>query len=1100
MPEALTTERSLTDRANEQERKWDWLGAAETYEKVLTQVPDDDHLQTGDILERRAYALHRSALQADTIEEFEVRNREAIEIYAKASKAHGSTSDKAATGWVHRCEAMTSYLEYWLAGDSAEKRRLVDKAWKDTKSSLSFFEAQGMCRDFALTFNQLSYAAAFSYDYGGEAESRENILKEALSCAEKSIRYLSALKDNESLARAHAKAAALLTAIECDFASYSDKDKVDLDSLDHWVKAKELAEDAAACEVPFIVILQSWPSAMTIEDRYANYVKGKEIAEKARDHFMIGCALDGLAQRKFLLARTAGDPDQMKALSDEGFEISKTARENLAKVRFISPNFVNVWVHVPEAGYYYYLATETRDPELRRDLIYKAQHPCMEQLKAAENSGYPDIRCAAYFMLGSVLKDLGKNESGIDMKRSYLEQAVERLTVAIDQDRRIHPTDYLPQGMDLLSFAEAKFEIARITSDIKKKTVVLREAVDRKQEGLGLCEKELNANQNSNPEISSEIAEGYRETGSWAKELCTISDDNSCLKLVAECLEKAVLWYSKAGLSSQSAEANWEAAQVYDKLGEFFKAAERFDSAAEDYRKAADSVPRLDEFYADHAIYMRAWGEIERGRYHHMRQEPEMAKDSYEAASAMHKSSRRWSYLAPNYSAWAQVEHAEDISRNENNQEAAEVFDNAARLFQESKKSLHDQLAKIQDSSEKQTARQLERAADTRRDYCKARIVLENARSLDKEGDVSASADKYGQAASLFDKILEGLESDQDRKEIRLVATLSKAWQAMATAEGETSPSQYDRASQLFDEARDLSTGEKNKLLMAGHSRFCKALGIGARFVDTGDVTLHAEATKHLESAASYYLKADHRKESDYAKSSKLLFDAYIHMGKASREEDQVKKARLYMMAEKVLQTSASSYDKAKEPSKRDQVLRLLEKVKEDRELALSLTEVLHAPDVVSQTAAFPSPTPSHESATGLERFEHADIQAALIAHPKHLHVGQDLEIVIEMTNAGKGAAVLTRVEEVFPKGFIVIGKPDTCQIEDNHISMRGRRLDALGSEVVKLVLKPTCKGIFLLRPRILYQDESGVAKDKETEPVEITVRELGLSGWLKGT
>ena len=1087
------------DHASEQERKWDWLGAAETYEKVLRQVPDDDHLQIGNLLERRACALHRAALQADSIDQFEEQNREAIDIYARAKQTYENATGTTTTGQRHRCDAMTSYLGFWLASSSAEKRKLVDKAWKDAKSSLSVFEAQGMCRDFALTFNQLSYAAVLSYDYDGEAESRENTLKEALSCAEKSIRYLSALKDTENLARAHAKAAGLLVAIEVDFASYSDKDKVDLDAMDHWVKARELAEEVALSEIPFIVILQSWPAALTIEDRFANYMKGKEIAEKARDHFMIGCVLDGLAQRQFLMARTADDSVQMKALSDEGFETSKTSRENLAKVRFISPNFINVWIHVPEAGYYYYLSTETSDPELKRDLIYKAQHPCMEQLRVAEESGYPDIRCAAYFILGSVLKELGKNESGIDMKRAYLEQAVEKLTIAIDQDRRIHPTEYLPQGQDMLSLAEAEFEIAQITADMKKKTSILREAVHRKQEALGLCEKELNATQDSNPEISSEIAEGYRITGNWAKELCAISNDDSCLGLVAELLEKAVVWYSKAGLSSQSAETNWEAAQVYDRLGEFLKASERFDLAAEDYRKAAESIPRLDEFYADHAIYMRAWGEIERARYHHMRQEPGLAKDCYENASAMHRSSRRWSYLSTNYSAWAKVEHAENLSRNEDYQEAVEAFEDAARLFHESKNSLHEQVAKIDSSAEKQTVRNLERAADQRRSYCRARIVLEKARSLDKHGDVSASADKYGEAAASFDKILAELESDQDRKEIKLVATLSRAWQAMARAEAETSPDHYGEAARLFEEARDLSTGEKAKLLVAGHSRFCKALGLGTRFVDTGDITLHAEATKHLESAADYYLKAGHQKESDYAKASKMLFDGYVHMGKATVEEDQEKKAKLYSMAEKVLQASASSYEKAKQNIRRDQVLRLLVKVKEERELALSLTEVLHPPEVISSTAAFASPTPSHETATGLEKFEHADIQVTFIVYPKHVHVGQELEIEIEMINAGRGAARLTRIEELVPRDFEVLKKPEACRIEDNHLNLRGKRLDALRTEVVKLVLKPTIKGQFSLQPRILYLDESGTQKDHVTEPVEITVKELGISGWLKG-
>jgi hypothetical protein len=37
------------------------------------------------------------------------------------------------------------------------------------------------------------------------------------------------------------------------------------------------------------------------------------------------------------------------------------------------------------------------------------------------------------------------------------------------------------------------------------------------------------------------------------------------------------------------------------------------------------------------------------------------------------------------------------------------------------------------------------------------------------------------------------------------------------------------------------------------------------------------------------------------------------------------------------------------------------------------------------------------------------------------------------------------------------------------------------------------------LKPTILYLDENGKYKSHEPEPVAITVKELGVKGWLKG-
>jgi hypothetical protein len=204
-------------------------------------------------------------------------------------------------------------------------------------------------------------------------------------------------------------------------------------------------------------------------------------------------------------------------------------------------------------------------------------------------------------------------------------------------------------------------------------------------------------------------------------------------------------------------------------------------------------------------------------------------------------------------------------------------------------------------------------------------------------------------------------------------------------------------------------------------------------------------------------------------------------------------------MAEKVLQTSAGSFTKAEHPEKTEQVQRLLEKVKEERELALSLSEVLHAPSIVSTTAAFTSPTPNRESAVGLERFEHADVQANLIIRQKELRIAENFNIELELVNAGKGSAVLTKVTEIIPKGFELAENPENYRVEDSYINLKGKRLDPLKTEEVKLVLKPTVQGTFSLKPTVLYLDENGKYKSHEPEPVVIVVKELGIKGWLKG-
>jgi len=321
----------------------------------------------------------------------------------------------------------------------------------------------------------------------------------------------------------------------------------------------------------------------------------------------------------------------------------------------------------------------------------------------------------------------------------------------------------------------------------------------------------------------------------------------------------------------------------------------------------------------------------------------------------------------------------------------------------------------------------------------------------------------------------------------------------MTRAEAEASPVLYLEASKLFDEAKEHSLDEKAKVLALGHSRFCKALEAGTRFEDTGDTTMYSTAKKHLEAAEKHYLKAGFKNASEYSKATHMLFDAYMYLSKAEMETEPKKKAQYCQMTERLLQASAGSYMKAKHPEKREQVVRLLEGVKEKRQLAMSLTEVLHAPTITSTTTSFSTPTPTQEQAIGLERFDHADIQANLILRVKEVRVGEEINLEIELINAGKAPALLIKVEEVIPEGFEFKEVPKTYKVEDRFLNLKGKRLNPLKTEEIEIIVKPSSKGTFIMKPRIRYLDENGKYKSHEPEPVTITVKELGIKGWIKG-
>jgi hypothetical protein len=1093
----------ILHQAETLEKEYDWLGVTELLEKALNLLPQHDFSKMGEIHESLGYALYRFAFQAESKDEFRERLRQSAVAYEKAVELYGKLNEPEKTARTSRCSAMVAYIGYWLAPEAQEKKKMIDECWRLTREALAAFKEAGEGWEYGKTHNQLSSSVVFAFCLDWDFQARQKIMRDAVESGEQAIKSLSAFEDSRELARACARTAFCLGVFDHYFLDVDEKQK-DRQKIQHyWQKAKELSEDVALFEFLYPVFgaqFLLWGDGT--EEALTNLNKALEYGRKTRDKFIIGCALDWLVYHTCWKpsAKYHEDPEERSAIDKTIFQYVEDAKQQYAPISFISPRGDAYWIEMENtAGYYGVLAYYETDLRKKRGLLEKAREACPDGLRRAEASGNPQVITYANHMFGGVLVSLAEIETSSEVKKRLLEEALEHKHEAIRITDKLEPFLRWNRGVMQISLAVAKSQLADLSQDPETRKNMLLEAILDHETGSKLCLEEAQVFEKQMPAAGWALGWQQYRTGVWLNRLYELTSNEEHLRRAAKAFAEASESYRKVDQKTRIAECQWKAAQTYDALGEHLKAAEDFELASDNYKSVSERVSQIKNFYLEHACYMAAWSEIEKARHHHDRQEYGLAREHYEKAATVHKSLKQWSYLAPNYFAWAQVENAEDLSRGEKSEEALQGFEEAAKLFTETKKSLETKLREIENLDEKTMAINLIKASDTRREYCLGRIALEEAKILDKKGDHFSSSQKYGSAAQTFERIIPAMESEQEKKEFKLIATLSKAWQRMTRAEAEESPHLYLEASQLFEEAKDLSPNEQAKILTLGHSRFCKALEVGTRFVDTRDPDLHTTAIQHLESAATHYVKAGFRNASEYAKATEQLFDAYMHVDNAKRESDPEKKTKFYAMAEKILQTSAGSFMKAEHPEKREQVLRLLEKVKEERELATSLCEVLHTPPIVSTTTAFGTPTPTHESAVGLERFEHADIQASLVIRQKELKIGENLNIELELVNAGKGFALLTKVTEIIPKGFELAEKPENCRVEDSYLNLKGKRLDPLKTEEVRLVLKPTVQGTFSLKPTVLYLDENGKYKSHEPEPVMIVVRELGIKSWIKG-
>jgi hypothetical protein len=1097
MSDAPSLEPTL-GQAKQREKEYDWVAAAGSYEKALGLVPEQDFLKKGEICERLGYAHSNAAFQAESQEEFKHRMHQAVRDYENAAEFYGKLSEPRKILRTLRCNAMIAYVNYWLATEVSERKRLLDECWRMEKEALKAYDEAGDQLCYGKTCIELTECLDERLDLELDTGTREKILDEALSFGEKAIQIFSS-GDEHELARAYC-----ITGIHCYNAAMSlqleaKRRECERKAFDYAKEAVRISESTG--DKPLLSRSTVWLGFAEV-DLGAGSETGSELFKKAlhycgekKDHRVLSEAFDGLAFSTYWNMLPEEDLEKIREKSRKSEEYASEAIRCSILV-----NYGRGIPHSYSMGYamnFVELARREIELETRHKLLEKAVALGKQGLEHAQRTGSTHSILHASWMLAQALCHLSTMETGVE-KRQLLEDALALGEKDVYYTEQLRPSYMLPQSLPHATLAMTLFELSKLEEKREKRKELLGKSVSRMETCIVLIQRYV-ASFPSRREVFAYLGSSHAELGNILNQLYQTTNEKEVLKKLIEAYQNAVQMNQKADLVSRVAEAYWQTAIAYDRLGEHLESANNFEAASKQYELSAQNIPQLNTFYMDYATYMQAWSDVEKARHSHEREEYGLSKEHYEKAASALKSSKSWTYLAPNYLAWAGLEHAEDLSRNDQSQEATQAFREAAKLFSQAKKSLEERSDKILSLDEKDMAVKLIDISGLREEYCLARILIEEAKNLYSSGDCVASAEKYGLAVKKLEKIAQAMESETERKELFPLVHMCQAWQKMSMAEEMADSTLYAEASELFEKAKESCVKKRTAMLAAGNSCICRALELGAKYKATKNMVFYSEAKHHMESASDYYMDAGFEKSSTWVNATEALFDAYFYMDKAETEADHANKTRFYGLAEGYLDRSARLFNKAGYAKKAGDVLKTLERVKEKREFALSLDKVLVAPAVTSSTASISVPTPTHEEATGLERFEHSEVQANLILRVREVKVGEDLSLAIELVNAGKGHALLIKVEEIIPENFEVKEAPELYRVEDSYLNMKGKRLGPLKTEEVKLVLRPMTKGVFPLKPRILYLDETGKYKSHEPEPVTITVRELGIKGWLKG-
>jgi tetratricopeptide (TPR) repeat protein len=1089
---------SLLEGAHEREKRYSWLEAAKLYEQAV----NSDSLNPSTLAEtseRIGFCYDLASRQAETAEEFKKLRQVAAEAYQNTAKLLENKDAMRNQGKIEECKVLAQHVRSWLASDPSEKRRMIDECLIIGKKSLEAYRSAGdelsygkMCNELLLCLLERLYVAS-------DWREMRDFAQEGTGYADKAIATLMKLGDKTDLLRAY-YTASLQSWYAANISEQEGKRKeLAKRSLTYSGEALKLSKEI---DNPYDIAMANWASSFSTlfftEKIESSLECANEMLKQAiivKDNYLKGIASYALAFVTNWITLREADPEKKK---EEHQKIVQYAEDGIRHLELIGQDLFIAEICMFYAESHSSLAREADIiPEERRADLEKAIKIGREGLDHANRSGSPDAITSTLHALSKALQFCSNLETEKDAKTRLLEEALVHRQESNKIAERVFPNSDWVRGMGQNYEGLIKLDLARLETVDERKRALLEGAVSNMEDGVARCKSWIVSR--ATPTLLVAVGNFENGFGSVLSELYPLTKDEKTLTRATEVYEEAAKEFKKANLPSRVAECFWRVARNQDYLGKHHNAAERFENAFEEYKTAAQRIPHFADFYLDYATYMKAWSEIERAKFAHDREEYVIAMEHYEKIAELLKPSKLWNYLSSNFLAWSLVEHAEDLSRKESSTESIEAFTKAAQLFEEAKQSFEKEIDKTQDVDEKEKAVELGKASVQRKDYCLARINVEEARMYDRRGDYTASAQEYDSAAAMFEKILETTEADSDRKEIKPIASMCRAWQRMKMADGRASPELYDEASELFLKTKEDSVKDKTALHALGNSAFCKALEYGTKFGATREKDDFSRAKQFLESAANYYSKAGFDSASSWTSATEILFDAYSYMTSAELEADPEKKMKSFVLAEKCLERSAGLYETAGYVGKRDEVLRNLANVKEKRQFALSLGEFLVAPSDAIATRMMPTPGMTVEEPVGLQKFESAFVQANLTADQREVHAGENIHLDVNLANLGKNAAFLVRVEGLIPGGFDVVERPERCIIEKDCISFKGRKLVPLETTEMKLTLKPKKKGKFVFMPKVQYMDETGEYKSFELEQLTVTVKELGIRDWLRG-
>ncbi|TFG11012.1 MAG: hypothetical protein EU535_07880, partial [Promethearchaeota archaeon] len=452
------------------------------------------------------------------------------------------------------------------------------------------------------------------------------------------------------------------------------------------------------------------------------------------------------------------------------------------------------------------------------------------------------------------------------------------------------------------------------------------------------------------------------------EDLAILSKKTGPLHQARELFLQIIKITEEKGYYYPAAAAHEYLARIEDRLGNFLASAKEYELASKAHSESLKKIKfkLLKDRVREKLEYNKAWNLIESAKLKHKNEDHLKAKGYYEKACEILNNLTSFQYEATYYSAWARLEASEEASKMENHNDAILKFKETIDSFSNAIDALKKVMKKSSNNIEKDRKFKLQKVANVRISYCTARINLEKARILQKQGENLSAAENFALAASQFRDICTLFKIEREKKELEAIYHLCRAWESMAFAENYQEPDRFSEASKLFLKASKLFSDSKLKLLASGNSSVCLALEYGCKFNESTNFLKKTEYYKEvktmLRKASNLYEKGGFNDGADWALATLILFDGLWNLIKADDELELESRKKILQIGIKYLKSAAEIFGKSGYIERTKEINEKLKRIEKERGILHSALNIISNPVISRSTAGIVAPACPIES------------------------------------------------------------------------------------------------------------------------------------------